>query len=238
MNTTVAIPEKEIGAKQNQMSLIVRSIQVIDNASRAKMIEALQTIKALRKEIADTWNPRIQEANSLHRNLIKDRDKYDKPLEADERYGKSLIASWETAQEQKQRAIEAELRQAAIKQEQQRRIETAAILEKAGEQSKGMALINEPVRHVPIVMPQLVEKVSGSSSSNKWKGDIPDPRNPDQRDRFMELVQAVAKGEVPILALLPNTTFINQQITGMKDLFSYPGVTVAPDKQISIKAAE
>jgi hypothetical protein len=37
------------------------------------------------------------------------------------------------------------------------------------------------------------------------------------------LAQAVAKGRVPIFALLPNMTYLNQQARSLKTLFDVPG---------------
>ena len=47
------------------------------------------------------------------------------------------------------------------------------------------------------------------------------------------LVEAVAKGRVPLMALQANTVFLGQQARSMKGELRYPGVVVWAEKSIA-----
>jgi uncharacterized membrane protein YqiK len=98
-------------------------------------------------------------------------------------------------------------------------------LEEATAQTNAVAMQAQLVIAAPVAT---MAKIAGTSTQVRWNATVRD---------FKTLVDAVAKGSVPIEALLPNETFLNNQAKALKDNLQYPGVCAVPTTIISQRAA-
>lgn len=83
--------------------------------------------------------------------------------------------------------------------------------EKAAKVADKKGLPPPPPTTAPFVAPK------GITATTRWEAEIVD---------MMALVKAVAAKKVPIVAVEPNTKFLNQQATSLKELLDFPGVKV------------
>ena len=81
----------------------------------------LSTIKGLRKEVAATFDPLIEEAHLHHKNILAEKARHDQPLAQAEQIVKSKSIAFIREQERIQAEKQRELEEAARKEEERQR---------------------------------------------------------------------------------------------------------------------
>lgn len=187
----------------------------------------LKGIMALKKKIADTFDPHIKRAFEAHRSLVAEKKTHETPLQTAEALLKRAMLGYQLAEEQKRREAEARAQEEARK-EREKLEARAAKAAAAGKEEKAAALATAASAVVaPIVMPT-TPKVSGISTRTTYRAEV---------SNLMELVKAVAAGTVPLMALQANQTFLNNQARAMKETLAYPGVRPVQETGLASRSA-
>jgi hypothetical protein len=148
---------------------------------------------------------------------------FNRPLEA-LKAGKSavdkLLTGYRQAQAEKAR-LEQERVNAAIRKEEERLrklAEARAVRAEAKGDVERAEEIRENVPSIPIPVVQAEPpKLAGVAFRTDWKAEVVG---------MMDLARAVAAGQVPIDALLPNDKYLGQTARALKSSMRWPGVRV------------
>lgn len=137
-----------------------KGLIVYDNATLIAANEFIKTIKALRKEVAESYDPIIEKARRTRDEALAQKKKYDEPLKEAEQITKLNIASYNEEQE----GIRREAEEKARKEEEGRQkkeeeaLEKARKLEEAGKPEEAKAVIEDiPLPAMPPEPPPILE---------------------------------------------------------------------------------
>ena len=216
-NEVLSVPER---AKL----ITVRDQQSLQNANLIFL-----DIKALRKKIAETFDPIIQKAHAAHKEALNQKAIVEAPLILAEKYLNGQVTAYHQEIENKRREEEEVARQKAIREEMERRkkeedlrLKQAAKLEKAGATEEAEALIQETIEEnqKPIeiyVPPPETPKVEleGATVKIYWKAEIVN---------LKLLCQAIGEGKCPLAYVEANMTTLNAQARSLKKEINIPGV--------------
>jgi len=189
--------------------------------------ERLKSIKALAKKITETFDPHIKRAHEAHRSLVAEKNSHLAPLEEAERVIKRAVVTYQLAEEQKRRELEAKAQEEARK-EREKLEARAAKAEASGKAEKAEALQAAAAAVVTPMIAPSTPKVAGISMRTTYKATVIDK---------LELVKAVAAGTVPLNALDCNMPFLNNQARVMKETLAYPGVKVEQETGVASRSA-
>lgn len=204
-------------------------ITVRDQPSLEKANDFFLTIKALRKKIADVFDPLIAKAHATHKEALKQKADAEAPLIEAERYLNGQVTAYTIKQNTLREQEEEMLRQKAIKQEAERRqkeeierLAQAAALEASGAKEEADALVAEAIEenekpfevHVgPVTIP--IVKPVGMALKEYWKAEVTD---------LKALCKAIGDGKCPVLYVEPNMTALNGMARSLKKEMNVPGV--------------
>ena len=203
-----------------------RNLKISTNADYLVACELVKTIKALRAEIALTFEPIRTKAHQAWKETIRQQDKVEAPLEEGERRVKAVIALWLTEQERLRKAEELRLQKQAQEEEERRQLENAVILDDLGETDEANRLLDEQVEVPAIVLPRFTPQVKGVSMSQRYSAEV---------TNLMELVKAVAAGKAPLQCLKADQVFLNRQAVAMRTAMSYPGVRLKTESSVGVR---
>jgi hypothetical protein len=206
-----------------------RLIVVSDQRSLEDANLMFLDIKALRKKIADTFDPIIAAAHKAHSEAIAQRKLVEEPLIVAERWLNGQVTDYKREQDRIRAEEEERLRQEAIKavafqrlQEETERLAEAAALEAAGAKEEAEALVAEAIeeREKPIeayVPPPAAPKVEleGAAVKTYWRAEVTD---------LKALCRAIVEGTCPVSYVEPNMTVLNMQARALKKEMVIPGV--------------
>lgn len=211
MTEALSWPEKA-------MALKVTSVETCERAA-----EMLLGIKALRKKVAETFDPHIKRAYEAHRALCREKTEAEAPLTEAERMLKDSLSAYNAEQDRLRREEERRLQEQARREEEQRRLAEAAELEaqavaegNADLQAEAEAMIAAPIETPYTPVKSATPKVAGIAYTKTWKAECTDLR---------ALIQAAAK--TPQLAglLMANQVGINGILKALKgDMNKIPGI--------------
>jgi hypothetical protein len=141
-------------------------------------------------------------------------------------------------EKQKEAEAEAERKrlEEAARKEQERlnklALDRAARAEARGEVARAEAIL-ETVPQVPIPAGPVgpaVQRSKGSAKVRYWHAALAGATEAAQRESLKQLVTAVAAGEVPLEAILPNLPWLNKTAKALQRNMKYPGVAVWDDE--------
>ena len=153
--------------------------------------------------------------NALKQPIL-DAEKADGgPLEAEKQRLGALLTVWNEAERLRKEEAERIDRENAFKAAQEEQIARAIELESLGHTEQAVALFDEPV-YTPAVIHQNSRpaKVSGQVGKKTYKAKVND---------LKALVRAVAEGRAPILCIMANQQFLDEQARSYKEGFDFPG---------------
>jgi hypothetical protein len=205
-----------------------RMIMVRDQGTLLKANEFFLTIKALRKKIAQTFDPIITAAHKTHQEAIAQRKLVEEPLIIAEKYLNGQVTDYKREQD-RIRLEEERLRQEAIKietgrkqKEENDRLARAAELEASGAKEEAEALVNEAIeeKEKPMevyVSPPTTPKVElqGATIKEYWHAEIYDLR---------ALCKAVGEGKAPLAYIDANMPTLNTLARRLMKELNIPGV--------------
>lgn len=214
-----AVVEKALAYPQQ-----ARALTITDASSYQAACDFLKGIKALRTEIADTFEPHIKRAHEAHKALLKEKNDAEAPLAEAERIAKAALVVYDQAQERLRREEQARLQAELRRQEEERRLAEAVALEAAGEQAEAEELIAAPV-DVPIVaVAPATPKVSGITYRETWSAEVTD---------LGALVAYVAKYPQFAGLLSANMPALNAQARSLKGQMQIPGVKAVCTRDVA-----
>jgi len=211
------MPVKEIEQETASIVVAAKAMQVCDNETYVMAGSMLRTIKGAQRKVDEVFDPMIAAAFRAHKEACSTKKQFADPLVEAERILKGRIVDFDEEQERKRREEEAKLRELARKQEEDRLLLEAQACEDAGLHAEAEEIIAAPVIAPPILLTRATPKVEGLSTREHWTANVFD---------LMALVKAVASGQVPVVAIQANVTFLNQQARSLKELCKYPGVKI------------
>lgn len=162
-------------------------VQVLSVPDQAKLItiktpadyaaagEFLVRLKGLRKQIDDTFDPIITKAHSAHKEAVAQKKKVEGPLAIGEGHIKGLMTDFRNEAERIRREQEAAARAEATRKAEEEQLAKAEAAEKRGDTAKAEAILNQPLKVVPMpVKPSETPTVAGVSFRQNWKARVID----------------------------------------------------------------
>jgi hypothetical protein len=138
-----------------------------------------------------------------------------------------LLTAYQAVERRKREEEERLAREVAQKQAEEDALQRALELAAAGESEAADAVLEEEVIAAPVVIQAAAPKPTGSVARKTYSAEVVD---------LKALVAAVAAGTVPLMAILPNESFIGNQARAMKEAFSMPGVKLKTSESTSFRA--
>lgn len=184
--------------------------------------EILKTIKALRSEIAETFDPIIKKAHQTHKEALQAKGKHEAPLDHAEKVLKAKMLVY--VEKERERA-EAEKRQREAEERakiEDERLATAQEFAEAGLTDEADRFLDAPVV-VPSVSVQAEAKLDGVHLQERTTAEVED---------FPALVRAAAMGQVPIDCLAFVPAVLN---AWARDGREVPGVKIVTVRSVVVK---
>jgi hypothetical protein len=195
-----------------------QALVVTDNKSMARAHTMLADIRALRKEIQDTFRPLAEKAHQAHKAIVQKQKEAEAPLIEAENYLKPAILAYMDSQERVRREKEARLREEARAAEEERRLAEAVLAEQEGSHVEAEEILNGDPGFVPApVLPRTTPKVDMRLLRRTWKVRVVNLR---------ALVEAAAQNEFLLPYLMANEPALNQMARAQKGMMKIPGVEV------------
>lgn len=217
------VPGREVATEAVSWPDRARALAVTTPETYSLAAEMLLGIKALRRKIADTFDPHIKRAYDVHRGLTREKADAEAPLTETERIVKDKLASYDQEQERQQRERQRQADALARQHEEDERLERAAAMELAGKAhgdtelvAEAEALIAEPAPMVVAApVAKATPKVAGISYRDAWKFRI------------------VNEAVIPRQYLSVNESAIRSVVNGLKDKANIPGVEVYSERVVA-----
>lgn len=197
-----------------------KSLAITDDVSLSRGNELLLTIKDIRKQIADTFDPLAKKAHEAHKAILEQKKKAEAPLIEAEGIVKPAIARYMAEVERKRREEEERIRKEMQKKAEEEALKAALEAEASGDHAEAEAIIETPV-FVPHVVAPPAPKLQGVSIRKITKFRVVDMK---------ALVQSIARGQVPIEAVMPNDTVIR---ASLKSAQRWPGIEVWEEDSVA-----
>lgn len=201
-----------------------RALRIVDAPAYQGACDFLKGIKALRAEIADTFQPHIMRAHEAHKALLKEKSDAEAPLAEAERIAKTALVVYDQEQERIRRAEALRLQDEARRQEEDRRLNEAIALEAEGETAEAAALIEAPIETPVIAVAPTTPKVSGISYRETWSAEVAD---------MGKFVAWVALNTQFSALLTPNMPALNAQARSLKGQMQIPGVKAVCTRDVA-----
>jgi hypothetical protein len=224
MPKKAVVLKKELALEQKAISWPekARALAVVDQRSYTLAADALRGIKDLRAKLDVTFDPIIVKARESLNTARETKAKLERPLADAEKILKDNRVAWFQEQEhirfERQQLADREAEERAAKYRAQ---ELADAKQQGASRAEMKALAAQPVMVVPVTVESTVEKVAGISMQDHWGAEV--NTSMTENAALLSLASAVVHGKVPICALLPNMTYLNQQARSLKTLFDVPG---------------
>jgi hypothetical protein len=208
-----------------------RRIVIADPQSYEHACDFLKGIKALRDEIAETFDSHIRRAHEAHKALLKEKQDAEAPLAEAERIAKDALVAYNREQDRLRREEEARRREQARLEEEERRLAEAIELEEAGRAMGDVGMVAEAAEllEAPISVPVVAvasstPKVSGIAYRETWSARVTD---------LKALVKYVAANPQFANLLTANTTALNAQARSLKGALAIPGVEAVATRDVA-----
>ena len=152
--------------------------------------------------------PSIHTAHQLHQQLNDLKNDIGSPLKkARLELLQPAILKWEAQERERARIEQERMNREMKKQEEARRLELAAEMEKSGKKEEAAALIEEPI-YTPEVIIAPPESPSGIQSRTIYSAEVVD---------LKLLCKAVAEGTAPTEYVTANMTVLNSLARNLKE---------------------
>lgn len=206
--------------EQESQALIVTAnkFNIVSNEVYVEAMEFAKNIKGLIKEVEASFDPIVKKSYAAWKEAIAQKDKHLEPLNGALKLIDGKGRTFRYEQEQIRLEEERKARELAQKEADRlaRRAEKAAEsgkVEKAAELQEKAA---ELAAITPIIQTK-VSKVEGIVVRKVWKAEVTD---------FGAYVKAVANGQLPLISVQANETYLKQQAISTKGTMIIPGVRI------------
>jgi len=244
MSTSELVPVAELAQKSVSWSVLAERAVISTQDELDAAAQHLRGIKALRDEIAKTFDPIIEAAHKAHRKAIEQRKLIEAPLLdaktiLDRKVGAYAAKVERDAREERERvereAREKREREAKLALEEREQAEAearaareagdqAAVERAAADVKAAVELEQEAAQAPPPYLPPAMPVRSfGVSTRDTYKFEVTD---------LHALVQAVASGKAPIRYLDANLAIIGGEVRASKGQLDVAGVRVYVEKSV------
>lgn len=177
------------------MQQTVGALKIMNAEQYLQAAEVSKGIAALRKEVANTFDPIIAKAHAAHKEACEQKRKVLSPLEDNQKKVDTLILAWDREQERVRREEEERQRAEAKRLEDERAIQEAEQLQAQGEHELAdHVLETQACAPAPMVsIPSSVPKVQGLAKRVNWRWRV---KNADLIPRQYLMPDEVAIGGV------------------------------------------
>ena len=229
------IPEQEIAVRSQTIQAQIKDLRVADIETANQAGTIIGVIAALRKKVAEVFDPIINSAFQTHKKAIEKKKQFDSPLEIAEKSLKRQIAEWKLAEDRRREAERLQREAEAKKQHEDLVVQVAAEVEKTDGTAAAEIILREADEAPPVVMEK--QAVAGVTITPKWKAEILDLR---------AYAVGLAEKKIPIIGIIgieeikdrPGiycNSFLNKQAGSLMAEMVYPGVRVYEDRQVGRK---
>lgn len=208
-----------------------RKFMIRDNKDYERAAEFLKSIKALRGQVDEAFDPTIAKAHETHKTAIAAKKKAEAPLVEAEQIMKVSVGGWLRIQDQAAKDEEARIRREhedkVRKQAEEENLKEAQRLADAGDMDGAAAAVDAEITvpDIPVHVESSAPKVSGISKRTLYVVASVE---------LSKLVKAVAEGRAPLECLKANDSFLGAQARAYKKAGElFPGVVVKDEDSIA-----
>ncbi len=219
-----------------------QGLVITDRESCVNASHLLKSIKSLRAEIANWFEPHLtaasetkRKAEAARKGLADEQTRMEAGLVAAEQLIKTRLLAFEAAQERLRREEEQRLQQEAQQRAEAATLAAAAALELEANTTGDAEMLQEaqdilaqPIEAPVVSLAKLVPKVEGITYRDNWKA------HPDIDVKA--LAAAVASGQAPVTFLQPNLTAINQFARATQGAQAVAGIKFYNDRLVAARA--
>jgi hypothetical protein len=221
---------RKIALKNEYAPIVASAAKIVAITTPEEAQEAAnhgRVLQAGKKEIEAFFKPVKQKIDGIKAPILADEKALSNPLETEKARIGVLQAEWDAEVERRDRERQRLAEEAAKKQAEDDVLQRAIDLAASGEEEASEALLSEPVVAAPVVVQSIASRPTGSVKRKYYKCIV---------TNFKALVEAVAAGKVPILALQANESFLNNQADQFKEGFSFPGCVLDTTTSMSYRS--
>ncbi len=188
---TEAITEPIHIVEADEEQVIQQALEVIEQARaitiandedyEAAGVFLLESVKAVRREINETFDPVVKAAHHAHKEAVAAKRKLTDPLDIAERVVKAAMGTYYQAQQAQIRKAEQQRLNAAREEAEARQLEEAVALEDGGHTEAAAAVLEQPVAPVVTAPVPKAPKAAGTSVQMVTKFRIIDAAQIDRK---------------------------------------------------------
>lgn len=209
-------PEQELESRAMAIPTHAQSIVVTSSADMQRADAFNKSIKAMIKEVDDTFKPMADKAFQAHRAITGKWAEIKKPLTDAMDTVTKKVRAYIVEEQRKAEEEERRLREVARQLEEERRLAEMEELEKEGRHEEAEEILAEPIT---FVAPTVQNNVP-SYDKRVYRAPIPKARV----DNLYKLIQFVATRPDCADYLLPNDRVLNLKAKSMGRSLNIPGV--------------
>jgi hypothetical protein len=203
-----------------------RAAVIVDDATFLAAGQLTTEIKALRKEIAETFNPIITKAHEAHQEALAQKKRHETPLIEAEGIIKRALSDYDTERQRKADEERRRLEAQARALEEERLLADAIAAEQDGDGEAADQILAEPVVLAPVatIAPA---KAEGISFREDWTFELVS---------IVDVARHVAEHPEDANMLTLNTSAVRQMVRARKNLFRVPGIRAYATKTVAATA--
>ena len=202
-----------------------KSVTVADPIEYNAAAATLKSIRALRDQIAEVFDPICAKAFEAHKAATAQRKRFLDPVDEAERTVKRAMSVYVEAEDRRRLIAEAAAREVARKADEDARLARAAALEAAGAPEAADAVLEEAPPAPPVVaIPK--PQAQGIRTSTTYSAEVTD---------LYALVCAVAKDRGLLHLVAPNAPALNAMARALRENLRVPGVRAIAVRGVSVR---
>ncbi len=193
-----------------------KSMTVASNEDYEQGEILLASCKQIENEIHATFDPIVDKANQAHKEAVAQRKKYLDPIEEGRRILKGKMITYQQEQERIRQEEQRQAEEESKRRSEEEALAAAVQAEQEGDTETAEAILAEPVRAAPVIIPKTAPAPSRlSAGRTMWYAEVTD---------LKALCKAIVDGKAPITYIQANMTALNSRAKSDKNLLSIPGV--------------
>jgi len=184
-----------------------QGVVVVDSDSYFHAGALWTAIKAMKKQVDDTFSPIITKAHQAHKEALLQKAKIFDPLDIAGRSVKKAMELYDREQERIRQEEERRLREIARKEEEERQLAEALEAERNGDTEEVEAILEAPAYVPPVIVQKTIPKLQGGPVYRTiWKFRVVDKRKVPEDFKVVDEVK------------------VGQVVRAMKEATNIPGV--------------
>ena len=199
------IETKEIEKQSESAITAAQDLTISSNDEYVRAGELRDSLKAIEKQIDNTFDHLIESAHKHHKSLVSEKKKHSEPIDIARGIIKKKLFAWEDEQERLRLAEEDRLRKEAQKKAED---DALAAAEAAGSKEEAQAILDAPVSAPTVVVPKSIPKVTGHTR------------------RMVKKFRIVNEALIPRQYLTPDTVKIGGVVRSLGTVANIPGIEV------------